>query len=128
MIHGINVQEHLREWWGYGLFFLFAAAAQVVFALILLVRPWRYDETGGLRDGDSHARPFYLAGAIANSFFVLLYALTRTSGIPFFGPRAGRVEPVTLLGVLTNLLEVALVGCLVCIIAGNSSKEPINST
>jgi len=135
VIHGINVQEHLKEWWGYGLFFLFAAAAQIVFALILLVQPWRYDQSGGLRDGASQAQAFYIAGAAVNSFFVALYALTRTSGLPFFGPESGRVEPVTFLGLITNLAEVALIVCLVMLIRGsrhvssltNPPKESINS-
>lgn len=135
MIHGINVQEHLREWWGYGLFFLFAAAAQIVFALILLVQPWRYDQSGGLRDGGSQARAFYIAGAAANTFFVALYAITRTSGIPF-GPVAGQVESLTVLGLGAKLAEVGLIVCLAYLIKGsghvssvaNLPKESSNST
>jgi len=112
MIHGLNIQEHLNEWWGYGLFFLFAAAGQVIYGLVLLVRPWQYDETGGRREGSRQARLFYLAGIAANCFFILLYMVTRTVGIPLLGPAAGRVEAVAILGVLTKLAEAALVVCL----------------
>jgi hypothetical protein len=116
MSHGLNIQEHLNEWWGYGLFFLFAAAGQVVYALVLIVRPWQYDETGGRRDGARQARWLYLAGIAANCFFIVLYLVTRTVGIPFLGPAAGQVEPVSLLGVLTKLTEAALVACLFALV------------
>lgn len=116
MIHGLNIQEHLNEWWGYGLFFLFAAAAQVVYGLVLLVRPWQYDETGGRRDGSRYSRRFYLAGIATNCFFILLYLVTRTVGVPLLGPAAGRVETVTVLGVLTKLAEAALVACLLTLL------------
>ena len=33
------VPEHLEEWWGYGMFFLVLAAAQVVYAFGLLRPP-----------------------------------------------------------------------------------------
>jgi len=109
LVHGINVGEHLREWWGYGLFFLFAAAAQSLYGLILLLQPWRYDQSGGLREGGRQARAYYLSGAIANSIFIGLYVVTRTSGIPLVGPQAGRVEGVTGLGLFANVAEALLV-------------------
>ena len=113
MLHGLNVSEHLAEWWGYGLFFLFAAAAQFVFGLVLIVRPWNYDATGGRRDGSRYARPVFLAGAWANGFLVVLYLLTRTVGIPFFGPEAGQTEPFSGIGLITKAIEAALVFTLV---------------
>lgn len=112
-VHGLNVQEHLVEWWGYGVFFLFAASAQLLYGLVLLVGPWRYDETGGLRDGDGYGRPFYLAGVLMNLGLIALYAWTRTVGIPVLGPGAGEVEPVSVPGILTKVAEALLVICLV---------------
>lgn len=109
MVHGLNVQEHLAEWWGYGFFFLFAAAAQFVYGLILIVQPWNYDETGGRRDGGRYARHFYRAGIAVNTFLIVLYLITRTVGIPFLGPSAGETEPFTPVGVATKLIEAALV-------------------
>ncbi len=109
MVHGLNVQEHLAEWWGYGFFFLFAAAAQFVYGLVLIVQPWNYDETGGRRDGGRYARHFYRAGIAVNTFLILLYLITRTVGIPFLGPSAGQTEPFTPAGVATKLVEAALV-------------------
>jgi hypothetical protein len=113
LMHGLNVKEHLAEWWGYGLFFLFAAAAQFVYGLILIVQPWNYDETGGRRDGSRYAGVFYRAGIVTNLLLITLYLLTRTVGIPFFGPSAGTTEPFTPVGVATKLLEAGLVTVLV---------------
>lgn len=116
LIHGLNVKEHLAEWWGYGFFFLFAAAAQFVYGLILIVQPWNYDETGGRRDGRRYARRFYGAGIVTNILLIALYLLTRTVGIPFFGPAAGAAEPFTLIGTATKFLEAGLVAVLLAIV------------
>ena len=35
-IHAWVVPEHLAEWWGYGTFFLVLAAAQAVYAVLIL--------------------------------------------------------------------------------------------
>ncbi len=113
LIHGLNVQEHLAEWWGYGLFFLFAAAGQFLYGLVLIVQPWNYDETGGHRDGARYGRLFYRAGIVANILLITLYMVTRTVGIPFLGPSAGQTEPFTVLGVATKLVEAGLVVALV---------------
>ncbi|HYN98267.1 MAG TPA: hypothetical protein VEU28_01180 [Actinomycetota bacterium] len=116
LIHGLNVQEHLAEWWGYGFFFLFAAAAQFLYGLILIVQPWNYDETGGRRDGARYARHFYRAGIATNVFLIGLYLVTRTVGIPFLGPAAGETEPFTGLGVVTKLIEAGLVAVLLTLV------------
>ena len=113
LLHGLNVREHLAEWWGYGLFFLFAAAGQFVYGLVLIVRPWNYDQTGGRRDGGVYARRFYLAGAAGNAFLIALYLVTRTVGIPALGPDAGQREPFTAVGAATKLIEIGLVAALV---------------
>jgi hypothetical protein len=112
MMHGLNVQEHLAEWWGYGFFFLFAAAGQFLYGLVLIVQPWNYDQTGGRRDGGGYARAFYRAGIVGNCFLILLYHDARPVGIPWLGPEAGETEPFTTLGILTKGLEGCLVVCL----------------
>src|SRR5438128_12033347 len=79
-VHGLLVRSHLREWWGYGVFFLVAGTAQVVLALALLtdaVNPrdtgerWRVAKTW-----------MYALGIAGNLALVALYAVTRTVGIP----------------------------------------------
>lgn len=112
--HGLVAPEHLREWWGYGLFFALAAAGQVFFGAVLLAAPWRYDETGGpLPERTGPERVMCLLGIVGNSAVVVLYLLTRTVGVPFLGPAAGQVEPFGAGGVVTTVFEAALVGVLI---------------
>ncbi len=111
--HATVVPEHLSEWWGYGFFFMLAALGQITYGLLLFMRPWAYDDTGGIRDAASgegaiYARRIYLGGAAANLAIVGLYVITRTLGIPFFGPGAGQVEPVTALSLGVTVMEVVL--------------------
>ena len=112
--HGLVAPEHLREWWGYGLFFALAALAQVFYGGLLITAPWSYDDTGG-RIGDVRRveRRVATIGIVANSAVILLYVITRTVGIPFLGPAAGDVEPLGPGGVVTTLVEAVLVGLLV---------------
>ncbi|MGH9004708.1 MAG: hypothetical protein ACRDYV_16410 [Acidimicrobiia bacterium] len=110
--HGLVAPEHLREWWGYGLFFALAATGQVFFGAVLLAAPWRYDETGGPVERAGPERALGLIGIVLNTAVVVLYVVTRTVGVPFVGPAAGEVEPLGAGGVVTTLLEVALVGVL----------------
>lgn len=114
--HVLVAPEHLREWWGYGLFFALAAVGQVFFGALLLAAPWRYDETGGLAPERTRpVRALCLLGIMANSLVILLYTVTRTVGVPFLGPAAGDVEPLGAGGVVTTLFEAALVGVLVAL-------------
>ena len=111
--HGLVAPEHLREWWGYGLFFALAATGQVFFGGLLMAAPWRYDATGGLTpERTGPERALYLAGMVANGAVIALYVVTRTVGVPFLGPAAGQVEPLGPGGVVTTLFEAALVGVL----------------
>jgi len=117
LVHGVVTPEHLSEWWGYGLFFIFAAMAQGLYGVVLLLQPWRYDETGGIREGgDRYAQTYYILGVVGNAAIVSLYIVSRTIGIPFFGPEAGKVEPVTPIGLMSKIIEVALIGCLTALI------------
>jgi hypothetical protein len=102
IIHLYFMPEHFEEWFGYGLFFLMAAAAQLVYAVLLLTR--------------TVDRNLALAGIVGNGLIIGLYVVTRTLGVPFFGPEAGEVEPVGALDALSKIIELALIGCLVLIL------------
>jgi peptidoglycan/LPS O-acetylase OafA/YrhL len=117
--HGLVAPEHFREWWGYGLFFGLAAIAQVFYGGLLLIAPWRYDDTGGLRTSTARVdRTVYAAGVIGMAAVIVLYVVSRTTGIPFFGPEAGRVEPITPAGLTTKLFEAAALATLVAAVSG----------
>jgi hypothetical protein len=94
VIHVWMMPEHFAEWWGYGLFFLVAALAQVLYALIILRTP----------------TPTVLwLGIIGNLAIIALWVATRTIGIPLFGPHAGEVEEVGTIDVVSKLIEFLLV-------------------
>jgi hypothetical protein len=112
--HGLVAPEHFREWWGYGLFFGLAAIAQVFYGGLLLLAPWRYDETGGLRLPTVRTdRIVYAAGAVGMAVLIGVYVMSRAVGIPFLGPEAGQIEPITPAGITTKLLEGAALATLV---------------
>jgi hypothetical protein len=105
LIHLWVIPEHFEEWWGYGAFFLVSAVAQGAYSAALLRLP---------------RRPLLLLGIGGNVSIIVLYLLTRTVGIPFFGPHAGEVEGVGVLlrglpreRVVVVLFVLALVGLFV---------------
>ena len=95
LIHLWVTPEHLEEWWGYGTFFLIAAIVQGLYGVALLRRP---------------RRPLLLLlGVGGNLSIVVLYLLTRTVGVPFFGPHAGEVEGVGVADLGATAAELARV-------------------
>ena len=114
-LHGGVTGAHFEEWFGYGLFFLLATLAQFLLGAFLLFRSWETraalaDPYPRVRTEPTPLEPLaYLAGAIGNALIALMYLVTRTVGIPYFGPEAGEVEAWDVFGVLTTVLEVMLV-------------------
>jgi hypothetical protein len=102
LIHAWVMPEHFREWWGYGIFFLVVALAQWIYALALLRWP---------------ARLTFLIGIIGHLAIISLYVVTRTAGIPLFGPHAGEVEDIGVVDLTSKLAEFALVISLVALMA-----------
>ena len=94
LIHLWVMPEHFEEWWGYGLFFLIAAVAQVVYVPLLVSWP---------------KRTVLLLGIVGDSAIVLLYLFTRVVGIPLLGPEAGEVEGVGIIDVCATSSEAAIV-------------------
>ncbi len=108
LIHLWVTPEHFEEWWGYGAFFLVAAAVQVLYAPLVLVRPTRMVLLGGI------------AGNLA---IVALYLLTRTVGIPLFGPGAGEVEGFGFVDVCATASEVGIAVALGAALLRNAAPE-----
>jgi len=93
LIHLWVTPEHFEEWWGYGAFFLVAALAQALYAPLVVVWPTRI---------------VLLLGIGGNLTIVVLYLLTRTVGIPLFGPGAGEVEGVSFIDLCATTSEVGI--------------------
>lgn len=108
LIHLWVTPEHFEEWWGYGAFFLVAAASQVVYVPLLMSWP---------------NRTVLLLGIAGNSAIVLLYLLTRVVGIPLFGPEAWEVEGVGTIDVCATMSEVAIVVALGGLVLMGKARE-----
>src|SRR5918998_5179005 len=100
-VHAWATPEHFGEWWGYGMFFLVLAGAQGAYGAALLRWP---------------GRRMFLAGIGADLAVIALNLVTRTVGIPFFGPHAGEVEGVGVIDLVATLAEVGLVVALAALL------------
>jgi hypothetical protein len=116
LVHVANVQEHLAEWWGYGVFFVVASLAQLYFAFAL--RALRDAPPGpqGVAQAASatlgfSTRTFLRLGIVGNAAIIALYAVTRTVGTPI-GPNAGEVEALTPISLASVAFEAALIAVL----------------
>jgi hypothetical protein len=108
LIHLWVMPEHFEEWWGYGAFFLVATVAQALYAAILVTWP---------------GQKLLIAGIAGDSAIILLYLLTRTVGIPFFGPGAGEIEEVGLLDVGATVAEAVMVVALGALLLRQLSRK-----
>jgi hypothetical protein len=108
LIHLWVTPEHFEEWWGYGAFFVVAGAAQIFYAPIVLLLPTRI---------------VLLLGIAGNLAIVVLYLLTRTVGIPLFGPEAGEVEGFGLVDVSATAAELGIAVALGAALLRNATPE-----
>lgn len=106
-IHSVVAPAHLEEWWGYGLFFIVAAAFQILFGLALVTHAINPTEFG---PGAERARRIlFILGVVVNIGIIALYVVSRTSGIPWFGPEAGDVEEIGLLDLAAGVFEIGVI-------------------
>lgn len=118
-IHGGVSPAHFAEWWGYGVFFLMAASAQVVYGLALLLGA--IDERRLGRERFLRLRRgLYVAGIVGNLAILAMYVLTRTTGVPL-GPERGVVEEVGPIDIASKILEAIVVAGLL-VLLGRSAR------
>lgn len=91
VIHLAVSSEHFAKWWLYGTFFLVAALVQGALAL----GTWM-----------TRSARLLWGSAVVNALTVLLWTVTRTTGLPF-GPDAGQPEAFGITDILCAALEVA---------------------
>ena len=126
LVHAFNIQEHLHEWWGYGTFFILAASLQLYYGIVLFLRPWRYDDSGTLRqEKERQGRAFYVLGIALNAVVVLFYVVTRTTGLPFLSPQA-LAENVTPVNLLSVIVSIPIIYCLFVLLR-HASALPVTS-
>lgn len=111
LIHAALGPSHWAEWWGYGAFFAVAAAAQLLYAPLLIAGP----------------RPATLwIGVLGNLALIGLYAWTRVVAVPA-GPDAGDVEHVGAVDLASKTVEFALVILLAVILRRATTRSPLSS-
>jgi hypothetical protein len=99
-VHFVVMPEHFEEATMYGLFFAFAATAQLVYSAWLLVRP---------------SRALLAVGAFGNIAIIGLWLVTRLIGIPL-GPGAGTTEAFGGLDLLATGFELTVaIGAIILI-------------
>jgi hypothetical protein len=90
LAHFLATPLYFEQWLGYGVFFFAVAVLQVMYSMALAVNP--------------PDRTLLWVGIGGDSLIIVGWAITRTVGIPFFGPMAGEVLPVGLLDGLAQIL------------------------
>ncbi|QKW37425.1 hypothetical protein HUT06_28285 [Actinomadura sp. NAK00032] len=106
LIHYAVVPEHLDEWWAYGVFFSAIGMFQLIWAVLVLT-------------GDE--RPVLLSGLAVNLGVLALWAVSRTSGLPF-GPEPGEAEGTGVLDVLSGAAELVLVAGILLALRGSRRR------
>lgn len=106
LIHYAVVPEHLDEWWAYGVFFSAVGMFQLIWAVLA-------------HTGDE--RPVLLSGLAVNLGVLALWAVSRTSGLPF-GPEPGEAEAVGVLDVLSGAAELVLVAGILLALRGSRRR------
>jgi hypothetical protein len=100
-LHFAYSPSHLAEYWLYGLFFIVLAWSQMLWAVGVVLRPWRW---------------LLVAGIAANAAVIVVWVLSRTVGV-WVGPNATVSEAATYPDILSTVLEaMILVGATVVLI------------
>ena len=92
-IHFAVMGEHFAEYVAYGVFFSVVAWLQASWVVGVIVFP---------------SRPVLFAGLVGNALVVLVWFVSRTTGLPI-GPEGGTPEPAAFIDVLSTILELAIV-------------------
>jgi hypothetical protein len=92
-LHFAFSSSHFAEYWLYGVFFVAVAWFQLVWAVAVVLKRWRW---------------LLLVGYAANALVVVVWVLSRTHGV-FIGPAASTKEAATFPDILCSTLETVVV-------------------
>ena len=108
VVHFSVAPEHFREDFWFGLFFVVVGTLQLAWGAAILA-------------GES--KRLYTGGAVGNAIVLGVWAVSRTTGLPF-GPGAGTPEPIGLIdGVATAYEAVIVAGSLYSGGAGSAIRR-----
>ena len=109
-VHLAYTQDHWRDWWAYGAFFLAAGAVQLAYGVLVLRWP----------------RPLVaLLGIGAHLAVVAMYVQTRTVGIPL-GPHERVKERVGAVDLATTVAEILVVVLLLTLVGARTRRWTVN--
>jgi hypothetical protein len=109
LLHLAFAREHLHEWVPFGLFFLASGFFQVIWAVMVF---------------SPRSRAFFVIGLVVNAGTVILWAVTRTVGLPI-GPEPWTAEAVGAPDVVATVLEMVVVaGCAWALVARRPARAP----
>jgi hypothetical protein len=108
VIHATVCPEHFREAIVFGVFFAVAAALQAAWTVLLWHRP---------------TRRLLQSGAIGNAAVIMLWVLSRTSGLPI-GPERWHPEAITTADILATVLELIVVGATTVLVTHERHATP----
>jgi hypothetical protein len=108
-IHTAACPEHFREAWLFGAFFLVSAVVQVIWAALVIARP---------------TSRLLATGAALNAAIILVWLVSRTSGLPL-GPEPWAREAIGAPDAIATLCELALVTVAVWLLAGGGSRAAV---
>ncbi|HEY2666787.1 MAG TPA: hypothetical protein VGK51_08110, partial [Actinomycetota bacterium] len=107
LIHLAAVPEHWANYRSAALFFIGLGIFQIVWAALVLGRP---------------SRLLYAVGAAASLGTIAIWAVSRTSGLPF-GPFAGIAERAGRADIISTFFEEALVLVLIVLAYGAGERR-----
>jgi hypothetical protein len=92
-IHFAVIDQHVAEYWLFGVFFAAVSLAQLGWVVAVVNNP---------------TRTVYVVGALGNALIAATWVISRTTGLPF-GSGTGEPEPVGIADVVSTALELAVV-------------------
>jgi len=107
-IHFAVIDQHLAEYWLFGVFFVVVALAQLGWVVAVVSDP---------------TRMVYVVGALGNALIAVTWVVSRTTGLPF-GPGAGEPEPVGIADVVSTAFELVIVIGAVVLLRGFVLSSP----
>ena len=107
-IHFAVIDQHVAEYWLFGVFFVVVALAQLAWVVAVVSNP---------------TRTVYVVGALGNALIAVTWVVSRTTGLPF-GPEAGEPEPVGIADVVSTAFELVIVIGAVVLLRGFVLSSP----
>lgn len=110
-IHAAVIGEHFKQYALFGAFFAIVAALQLAWGVLVVGRP---------------SATVYLAGALGNGLVVVLWVISRSTGLPL-GPEPWSAEEITVIDAVATVYEaVAVVGALVLLTRARVLDRPLD--